>query len=94
MKIKILSMLLVTGLVSGCMATITPSGEVYTEALLAPAVVVESYPQPIFVSAPARHHPRPMGPIATGHRYNRHTPARPAHHGSSHRPQGTGHHRR
>ena len=71
MKLKIMTILLLTGLTGGCMATITPDGSIYTEALIpSPTVVVESHPRPVFVSAPSR--PRPMGPIAS----------RPRHHGT------------
>ena len=87
MKLKIMTILLLTGLLGGCMATVTTSGEIYTEALLpAPVVVERSYSRPVFVSAP-RHHHRPMGPIAfkprPGHRpgghpgYRPHNPHRP-----------------
>ena len=41
MKLKIMTILLLTGLLGGCMATVTPSGEIYTEALLPAPVVVE-----------------------------------------------------
>ena len=66
MKLKMITLLLLTGLLGGCMATITPEGDIYTEALLPTPVVVESYPRPVFVSAPHyRPHPRPWGPMVS-----------------------------
>ena len=89
MKLKIVALLALTGLVGGCTATITPRGDIYTEALL-PAVVVESYPQPVFVSKPHRPAPRPLGPIVSGRRYSGHSSARHSSHGFPRGPQGPG----
>ncbi len=71
MKLKIWTLIALAGLVGGCTATITPRGDIYTEALL-PAVVVES-PRPVFVS---RHHrpARPMGPVVSGRTFHRPSP--------------------
>ena len=85
MKLKMMTLLLLTGLLGGCMATITPSGEIYTEALVPTSTVVveRSYSRPVFVSAP-HHRARPMGPIVSrprpGHRPGgqpRHKPNNP-----------------
>ncbi len=81
MKLKILTLLAVTALVGGCTATITPRGDIYTEALV-PTVVVESHPRPVFVSP--HPHPRPFGPIVSGRRYPGRTHAEPHH--PPHRP--------
>ena len=82
MKLKIMTILLLAGLTGGCMATITPDGNIYTEALVPTStVVVESYSRPVFVSAPARPRPHHVGPIASrprphGHSFpgNSHSP--------------------
>lgn len=69
MKHKLLGIFILTGLLGGCMATITPSGEVYTDAVFT-STIVESYPQPIYVRH--SHHPRPVGPLVSGHRPSHH----------------------
>ena len=51
-------------LLSGCVATLTPEGDLYTD-LITPSVVVESRPQTVFVSRPYRPAPRVWGPIAS-----------------------------
>ncbi len=85
-------LLLATLLLGGCMATITPSGDVYTEAYVpSSTVVVESYTTPVFISAPRRPAPRPIGPIVSGRRYPGHASHRPAPHGQHRGPQGHGH---
>jgi len=65
----------------GCTATITPRGNIYTEAYFPSTVVVEPAPM-VWVSTPHKHHPRPMGPYASSHRHHRlpvvgHSPQRP-----------------
>ena len=77
---KMFVLLLGGVLLSGCMATFTPDGDVYTE-LLAPSVVVESRPQTVFVSRPHRPAPRVWGPIASRPR-----PHAVVHGHSGHRP--------
>lgn len=82
MRLKIGTLIVLAGLVGGCTATITPRGDIYTEALL-PTVVVES-PRPVFVS---RHHPpmRPRGPVVSGRSFHRHPPRGHASHYHGHR---------
>ena len=80
-------------LLSGCMATITPSGDVYTEAFVPSTVVVESYTTPVFVSVPRRPAPRHLGPIVSGRRYPGHPHRGPAPHGHPRGPLGPGHRR-
>ena len=72
MEVKLMTihqtMLLLAGtcLLGGCTATITPRGEIYTEAYLpAETVVVESYTTPVVVPVAA---PRPLGPLASAPR--------------------------
>ena len=69
-KRKLLLLLMTTGLLGGCAATLTPTGEIYTEALLpveSTTVVVESYPLlaygPHYRPAPPRGRLRP-GPAS------------------------------
>ena len=65
-KRKLLLLVMTTGLLGGCAATLTPTGEIYTEALLpveSTTVVVESYPLlaygPHYRPAPPRGGLRP-----------------------------------
>lgn len=61
-KHNLLVLLAATGLLGGCAATLTPAGDIYTEALLpvdTTTVIVESAPLVAYA-------PRPMGP-AIGH---------------------------
>ncbi len=67
----------------GCTATITPRGDIYTEAYFPSTVVVESAPV-VWVHHPPRPAPRPMGPYASSRRY--HGPAFPGHGPGPHRP--------
>ena len=86
MKLKIMTILLLTGLTGGCMATITPDGNIYTEALVpSPTVVVESYSTPVFVSRPHRSAPRPI--VVSNRRYGGKTPG----HHSSGKPHNSQH---
>lgn len=89
MELKITTLLLLTGLAGGCTATLTPYGDVYTEALIPSPVIVESYPRTVFVSPAHRPGPRPMGPIASGRRHaaGPHPTGHHSHGGSS-RPSG------
>ena len=88
-----------TCFLGGCTATITPRGEIYTEAYLpAETVVVESYTAPVVV--PVVTH-RPVGPLASvpHHRFGGPQPKalthRPIGHkqpaaGAGHAPKGPG----
>ncbi|MBQ8032890.1 MAG: hypothetical protein IJ266_02910, partial [Elusimicrobiaceae bacterium] len=78
-KRKLLVLVACAGLLGGCAATLTPTGDVYTEALLPvdTTVVVESYPliaygpRPHFRPAPPprhRGHLRPGPHFAPTHR--------------------------
>lgn len=61
-KHNLLVLLAATGLLGGCAATLTPTGDIYTEALLpvdTTTVIVESAPLVAYA-------PRPVGP-AIGH---------------------------
>ena len=62
-KHNLLVLLAATGLLGGCAATLTPTGEIYTEALLPvdTTVVVESYP---LVAYGPRPHYQPALPPA------------------------------
>ena len=67
-KHQLLVLVAASGLLGGCAATITPRGEVYTEAYWAePTVVVETYTPTVMV--PLK--PHPVGPIAKGPHYHR-----------------------
>ena len=73
-KRKLLLLLMTTGLLGGCAGTLTPTGDIYTEALLpveSTTVVVESYPLvaygPRYIPAPpprGRLRPGPYRPQA------------------------------
>lgn len=71
MKLLTPVLLLTTVVVlGGCTATITPRGDIYTEAYFPSTVVVEPAPV-VWVSTPHKHHPRPLGPYASSHRPHR-----------------------
>ncbi len=71
MKLLTPAFLLTTVVVlDGCTATITPRGDIYTEAYFPSTVVVEPAPV-VWVSTPHKHHPRPLGPYASRHRPHR-----------------------
>ena len=77
-KHNLFVLLAATGLLGGCAATLTPAGDIYTEALLpvdTTTVIVESAPLVAYA-------PRPMGP-AIGHRPR--GSVRPGPHFGSHR---------
>ena len=73
------------GLLGGCAATLTPTGEIYTEALLpvdsTTIIVEENYPLiaygPRYRPAPP---PRPRGALRPGPRFPSHGFGRPRHH--------------
>lgn len=80
-----------TCLLGGCTATITPRGEIYTEAYLpAETVVVESYTTPVVVPVAV---PRPVGPLASvpRHRFGGHQPKAVVHRPTGHKQPAVGH---
>ena len=78
MKRKLFVCLLLAGFTGGCAATITPRGEIYTEALFPTAVVVEHSYHRAVVPPPHRPVARHFGPIVSRHRYGG---GGPGHHG-------------
>ncbi len=92
---KLLMLVAATALLGGCMATVTPTGDVYTEALLPvdTTVIVERAPlvaygpRPHFRSAPP---PRPRGHLRPGAHF---VSARGPHHRSHARYGAPGQHR-
>ena len=86
MKLLTPALLLTTVVVlGGCTTTITPRGDIYTEAYFPPTVVVEPAPV-VWVSPAHKHHLRPLGPYASRHRPHR-TVGAPGPQGPS-RPHG------
>lgn len=80
MKFNILTVLLLTGLVSGCTATITPRGDVYAEGPLPSTVVIEErYASPVVITT------RPAVPLISWYRSHKH---HPRHHAPAYRPSG------
>lgn len=79
-----------TCLLGGCTATITPRGEIYTEAYLpAETVVVESYTTPVVVPVAI---PRPVGPLASVPRHHGgHQPKAVVHRPTGHKQPAAGH---
>ncbi len=77
---KLLVLVATTALLGGCMATVTPAGDVYTEALLPvdTTVIVES--APLVAYGPRPHYrpappPRPRGVVRPGPHFG---PRRPS----------------
>ena len=98
-KHKLLVLVATAGLLGGCAATLTPTGEIYTEALLPvdTTVVVESYPlvaygpRPHYQPAPA---PRPhRGSLRPGPHFAPSYGPRHGHHRPVHYYGAPGQHR-
>jgi len=71
-KHKLLILVAAAGLLGGCAATLTPTGEIYTEALLPvdTTVVVESYPLVAYGPRPHYRPAPPRGGLRPGPRYH------------------------
>ncbi len=90
-KRKLLLLLMTTGLLGGCAATLTPTGDIYTEALLpveSTTVVVESYP--LLAYGPRYRPAPPRGGLRPGPHF---APHGPAHYRPHARYAAPGHHR-